>query len=98
MSFMWQGCPNSYDRQAYQTLDTTQTLVEAAFVLFKIENQRGDVTRAEYDKIHEDYAIYQAAMNIAIEQAEGDTTRWTPEKVLRLSTQLITLIERIEAR
>ena len=97
-SIFWQGCPNSYDRQAYQTLGTTQELVEAALAILKYENDAGNVSQEYYDLLRRDYVLYQEAMNIAIEQASGDTTHWTPEKVLRLSTQLITLIERIEDR
>jgi hypothetical protein len=92
------GCQNSYERRAYQTLDTTQTLVEVAMATFKALNISGKVTAQEYDDISVYYSDYQAVMNAAIDAASGDLNQFTPETAMRLSVQLISLIERFENR
>jgi len=95
---LFTGCPNTYDRKVHQTIDATQTLVEVALATFKELNINSKITAKEYDQVQAYYQDYQAAMNVAIDAAQGDTSQFTPETALRLSTQVISLIERFQNR
>lgn len=89
------GCLTN-ERKAYQTLDTTATLVESSLKAFRVLNEGGHISPEDYDKVAAYYADYQTAMNAAIDLAQMDMNQFTPERVMALAVQLINLIERIE--
>ena len=98
LSLMLAGCNSAADRRVYDTLDITVTAVNGAMEVYRSLNNAGQLSKNEVDQIRQYYTDYQAAITIAIDAASSDLGSPTPENVMRLATQLIGLIERIEQR
>jgi hypothetical protein len=86
------GCSSTPNQAAYKTLAAVGLTVDRAITSAADAKVAGQITDTEWAAISSKHADFRVAYNSAVSAAGMDYTSFSPELVMKLQNELLTLI------